>query len=98
MSRVRRSLASASERETFKAVAGDARALRLWRRRVEGALGFLEELAASKSRLNKDWRDKMKAHYVNVVTRELEIVPLGGDGSAKSFRARLRALTGDGRS
>jgi hypothetical protein len=81
-----------SGREAVKAV----RDLRLWRRRLEGVLGFLEELQAGPTKVNAHWRRQMREHYLPIVVQMLEHVPLGGEGSAVSFRARLKALLADG--
>lgn len=91
--RVRR----ANDPASGSVAAADVRALRLWRRRLEGMLGFLEELQAGNQKRLAAWRQKMFDHYMHAVSVDLETVPVGGERSAELFRDRLRALSGDGR-
>lgn len=93
--RSRRHRASAEAGDAGRQAASDVRRLRLWRRKLEGWLGFLEEMKAGDPKVNAHWRLQMREHYTAQISRALEIVPTGGERSARDFGDRLRALLRD---
>lgn len=69
--------------------------LALWRRNIDGALGFMEQLQALSEGKSTRWTLGMRTHYTKKLKQLLAHTPKGGEASARFYRQRLKALAVD---
>lgn len=72
----------------------DYKSLVRWRRSIEGALSFMEQLNALTESRSTVWTTGMRRHYTAKVRYHLAHAPTGASADAKLYRQRLKALAG----